>query len=143
MLINTEKIQNFTLTKKLDEIYLNQTKEKLIEFLGNPIDSSPQHKNTKEIFSYGVIQVYLFNNFVKGFTLDYQRKDHSGNPFTLEEIHQENILNFMCENQISYVEDTRLSFQEGKVFIVSNNLYLGFNNNLLNVLGLYDDTNTP
>ncbi len=65
MIVDILCIKKLLMTNNFSEIFLDLTKENILKLLGNPIDSSPQRKNNKEILSYGVLQIYLFNSLVK------------------------------------------------------------------------------
>ncbi|MEN8422649.1 hypothetical protein ABFO63_03180 [Acinetobacter junii] len=135
MIVDILCIKKLLMTNNFSEIFLDQTKENILKLLGNPIDSSPQRKNNKEILSYCVLQIYVFNSLVKGFTFDYQKEKYFDVDFTLLKIHQDEIVKFLMTTGIEYVEDIQLSFQVGTILKV-NKVYLGFTDGFLTIFGM-------
>lgn len=123
------------MNKNLLGLCVGDSKDKILEVFGTPIDVVPQRKNNKAIISYGALQFYLLNNHLTGLTFDAQKIHFFEKRFVLEKIYLSELENFLLENKISLSEDTRLSFQDSKTIIVEGGVCFCFVADVLMIFG--------
>lgn len=103
---------------------------------GEPLEHEPQKGKNYEICSYGVLQIYLLNRMVVGFTFDYQKIHYYREPIEYTPIDQEIILRYLNNYQIEYSENLLLGSSDGQTFETDNDISLGFVGDKLVAFGI-------
>lgn len=129
-------LEALILNKNLLGLRAGDSKEKILEVFGTPIDVAAQRKNNKAIISYGSLQFYLLNNRLTGFTFDAQKTQYFEKCSVLKKIYFSELANFLLKKNLVFSEDTRLSFQDSKTIVVEDGLYFCFVADVLMMFGL-------
>lgn len=136
-LLSLNDIQNLLLNQHLQGLHIGQAKAAVLEQFGQPLEWEPQKKKNPAIFAYGILQVYLFNSAVTGFSVDNQRKGFFDNDIVLAIITELEIMQFLARHDIPYVENTLLPAPaNGRSIIVQNSIHMIFIDGQLLVFGL-------
>ena len=127
MLFELSDIQTLLLNGYLQGLHIGQAKAAIIEQFGQPLEWEPQKKNNPAIFAYGILQVYLFNSAVTGFSVDNQRKDFYDNGVSLAGICEQDVMQFLSLNAISHREHPHMPAPaHGSSILVNNLIHMVF-----------------
>ena len=132
-------IESMLLNKSLGGVQIGDSRDKVIQYFGEPLDFLPQKKKNKAIFSYGALQLYLLDGTLRGFTFDSQKIAFFETVFLFEKIYLSDFLFFLDEKKINYESDDRIFFQTGKVIKVHKSFYFCFAEDVLMVFGFSQD----
>ncbi|WP_087041810.1 hypothetical protein [Psychrobacter sp. JB385] len=134
--VSLQNIEELLVTKKFNGLALKANKSKVISIFGEPIEYEPQKGKNYEIYSYGVLQVYLLNSVVVGFTFDYQKIHYCRETVEYMPIDQKIIFTYLSIHKINYSENLLLRNYNGSTFSTDNGISLGFVDNKLVAFGL-------
>lgn len=134
--ISIKDIKNFLLKITFKNLELGFDNNQVKSIFGEPIQREPQKGKSYEIISYGVLQIYLLDNKVVGFSFDYQKSPYFKEIFTYIPIEQEIVLKYLHDHEIKYLEDTQLKNSNGCTFDINNGIALGFVDRKLVLFGV-------
>lgn len=118
--LNEGKIKN--------TLFINSDKDKVISLLGEAPNYLPQKKNNIEIMGYGALNIYLYNNKVFCFSINYVH-NYLNNIF-FEKIDKVTILNYINLNKITINKVSM--FDDIEYFEIDNKkIKIGFLNDIL------------
>lgn len=134
--VSLQDIEEFLVIKKFKGLALKANKSQIISIFDEPIGYEPQKGKNYEIYSYGVLQVYLLNSVMVGFTFDYQKIYYYRETVEYTPIEQEIIFKYLSIHKINYSENLLLRNYDGSTFSTDNGISLGFVDNKLVAFGL-------
>ena len=134
--VSLQNIEEFLVTKKFNGLALKANKSQVINIFGEPIEYEPQKGKNYEIYSYGVLQVYLLNSVVVGFTFDHQKIHYYRETVEYAPIDQKIIFTYLSIHKINYSENLLLRNYNGSTVSTDNGISLGFVDNKLVAFGL-------
>jgi len=135
-------LEALIVNKNLMGLRVGDSKDKILEVFGTPIDVVPQRKNNKAIISYGALQFYLLNQRLAGFTFDAQKIQCFEKRFVFQKIYFSELASFLLKKNLAFSVDTRLSFQNSKTIVVEGSLYFCFVDEGLMMFGIESSGNT-
>lgn len=134
--VSFQDVEEFIVIKRFKGLELGANKRQVISMFGNPLEHEPQKGKNYEICSYGVLQVYLLNGVVVGFTFDYQKIHYYKESVEYNPIEQEIILRFLDSYRMKYSENLFLKTYDGSTVSTNNGISLGFVGNKLVAFGI-------
>lgn len=126
MKICLDSIKSMILKRSLGGLQIGDSKDQILQCLGEPLDFLPQKKRNKAILSYGALQLYLLDGRLSGLTFDNQKADFFEKRFCLEKIGYSDFLSVLDEERLNYSLDNSLLFQAGVSIKVEGHFYFCF-----------------
>lgn len=134
--VSFQDVEEFIVIKKFKGLELGASKLQVISMFGEPLEHEPQKGKNYEICSYGVLQIYLLNRIVVGFTFDYQKIHYYRESIEYTPIDQKIILRYLNNYQIEYSENLLLKTYDGNTVSTNDGISLRFVDNKLVAFGL-------